>query len=111
MPTSTEPLSRRVRVDNLDLHCKRLKGKLYTDILISKVKSILGNTVSNIYTQGKFVKFYPITDWIFAGKSLIDFTYYVSVPEAVLTGGDGDFTERITEFVKNARWMRMQIQS
>ena len=36
--TSIEPLSRRVIVDNLDLHYKRLKRDCYTDTLISKVK-------------------------------------------------------------------------
>ena len=54
--TSTEPLYRRVRVDHLDISRKRLKGTWYSDTLISKVKSILGNNVANIYTQVKFVK-------------------------------------------------------
>ena len=46
--TSMYPMHRKVRVDNLEIHQKRLKGTWYTDTLISKVKSILGNTVANV---------------------------------------------------------------
>ena len=58
--TSTEPLSRRVIVDHLDIHRKRLNGTWCADKLISKVKEILGNTIANVYAQGNFVKVYPI---------------------------------------------------
>ena len=52
---------RRVIVDHFDLHHKILNGTWYADTLISKVKSIIGNTVDNVYTQVKLVKVYPIT--------------------------------------------------
>ena len=58
---SAEPIYRSVRVDHLYIHYKKLKGGWYTNTLISKVKSVLGNTVANLYTQGKFVKVYHIT--------------------------------------------------
>ena len=61
--TSTEPLSIRVRVYHLDLHLKILKGTWYADTSIYKVKSITGNTVANVYTQGNFVIVYSITSW------------------------------------------------
>ena len=48
--TSMEPLYRWVIVDNLDINRKRLKGAWYADILIYRVKLILGNTVANVYT-------------------------------------------------------------
>ena len=61
MQTPEEPMYRRLRVDHLDIHCKRLNGTWYADTLISKVNSILGNTVANVYTQGKLFKVYHIT--------------------------------------------------
>ena len=79
-------------VDHLDLHHKRLKGTWYADKLIYKVKSILGNTVANVYTQGNFVKVYPIAEQRESGQSIIDFNVNVNVPDMILTDGAGEFT-------------------
>ena len=98
--TSTEPMSIRVRVDHLDIHRKRLKGTWYADTLISKVTSILGNTVSNVYTQGELVKVYTITARREARQPLIDFTDDVDVPEVLLTDEFDEFNGRKTEFLK-----------
>ena len=108
---STEPVYIRVIVDNLYLHHKRLNRTWYEDTLIYKVKSILENTVANVYTQGNFIKVYPITARREAGQSLIDFTDNVGVPETLLTDGVGEFTDWNTDFVKHARWVRMQLQN
>ena len=54
-------MSIRVRVYHFDNHRKRLKGTWYEDALISKFKSILGNTVAYVYTLDKFFNVYPIT--------------------------------------------------
>ena len=70
--TSTQPMSRRVRVDHLDLHRKRLKGLWYCDTIISKVKSLLGNTVANVFTQGRYVKCIPLLARTQAGLSIFD---------------------------------------
>ena len=90
--TSTDPMSRRVIVDHFDLRFKILKGAWYVDTLIFKVKLILGNTVANIYTQGKFVKVYPIMSQREAGQSPIEFTVDVNVTETLITVVAGDFT-------------------
>ena len=79
--------------------------------MISKVKSILGNTVANVYTQGKLVKVYPNTERREAGQSLIDFTDDVDIPDTLLTYGAGEFTGQNTEFVKHARRMRTEIHN
>jgi hypothetical protein len=50
--TAIHPMTRRVRVDHLHLHQQRLRGTWYTDTLLSKVKSKLGNTCANVYTRG-----------------------------------------------------------
>ena len=109
--TSTDTLSIRVRVDHLDLHSKILKGTCYADNLISKYKSILGNTVANLYTQGRFVKGYPIAGSRESGQSLTEFTENVGISETLLTNGAGEFTGQNTYFVKHTKRMRIQLHN
>ena len=77
--TVIHPMTRRVRMDHLHLHRHRLKGTWYTDMLLSKVKSKLGNTCANVYTQGKFTRVIPMMSRKDAGKSLIEFTDDVGI--------------------------------
>jgi hypothetical protein len=65
--TAIHPMTRRVRVDHLNLHRQRLRGVWYADTLLSKVKSKLGNTCANVYTQGKFTRVIPMTSRKYAG--------------------------------------------
>ena len=58
---AVHPMSRRLRVDHLHLHRPLLSGTCYADTLLSKVKSIIGNTCANLFTQGKFTKVVPMT--------------------------------------------------
>ena len=109
--TLMETMYRMVRVYHLDIYNKILKGDLYADTLISKVKSILGNTVDYVYTQDKFVKVYRIKAWREAVQSIIDSTEKFGVPETLITDVSGEFTGRNTEFVKYDRWMSMQLQN
>jgi DNA-binding transcriptional regulator PaaX len=44
-----------------------------------------------------------------AGKSLIDFTDDVGIPERLITDGATEFTGRHTEFVTEARRMRIML--
>jgi hypothetical protein len=46
-----------------------------------------------------------------AGKSLVDFTDDVGIPERLVTDGATEFTGRHTEFVKKARQMRIMLHS
>ena len=46
-----------------------------------------------------------------AGKSLIDFTDDVRIPECLITDGATEFTGRNTEFVKEAWRMRIQLHT
>jgi hypothetical protein len=43
-------------VDHLHLHRPRLQGMWFIGMLVSKVKSLLGNKVANVLTNGKFMK-------------------------------------------------------
>ena len=49
-----------------------MRGMWYADTLMAKVKSQLGNTCANIFTQGKYTKVVPMTSWAEAGRSLLD---------------------------------------
>jgi hypothetical protein len=106
------PMTRRVRVNHLNLHQQRLQGTWYMDMLLSKVKSKLGNTCANVFTQGKFTRVIPMTSRKDAGKkSLIEFTDDVGIPERLITDGATEFTGRHTEFVKEARRMRIMLHT
>ena len=106
--TAVHPMSRQVRVDHLNLHRPRLRGKWFVDTLMSKVKSVTGNTCANVFTQGKFLKVVPMPARSAAGESLIDFTDDIGIPEQLVTDGAGEFTGRDTEFVKQCRRMRIK---
>ena len=61
--------------------------------------------------EGKFTKVVPITVRSESGKLLVDFTDNVGIPEHLVTDGAGEFTGRSTEFVKEARRMRIRLQT
>jgi DNA-binding transcriptional regulator PaaX len=46
-----------------------------------------------------------------AGKSLIEFTDDVGIPERLVTDGATEFTGRHTEFLKEARRMRIMLHT
>ena len=109
--TAVHPMTRRMRVDHLQLHRPLMKGTWHVDTLSAKVKSRNGNTCANVFTQGKYVKVIPMTAKSDAGKSLVDFTDDVGIPETLVTDGAGEFTGRSTEFVKEARRMRIKLHT
>ena len=78
---------------------------------MSKVKSHRGNLCANIFTQGKFTKVVPMTARSESGQSLVDFTDDVGIPKNLVTDGAGEFTGRATEFVKEARRMRIRLHT
>ena len=81
------------------------------DTLLSKVKSKLGNTCANIYTDGKFTQAVLMTSRKDAGKSLVDFTDVVGIPEQLVTDGATKFTGRHTEFVTEVHRMQIKLHT
>jgi hypothetical protein len=61
--------------------------------------------------QGKFTRVVPMTSRKDAGKSLVDFTDDVGIPERLITDGATEFTGQHTEFVKEARRMRIMLHT
>ena len=96
--TAIHPMTKRLRVDHLHLHRKRLPRMWHVNTVLSKVKSLLQNTCANIYTQGKFTRVIPMTSRADSGLSLIEFTDDVGIPDDLMTDGAGEFTGRNTVF-------------
>jgi hypothetical protein len=109
--TAVHPMSRRVRVDHLHLHRPLLRSSWYCNTLLAKVKSRLGNTCANVFTQGKFTKVAPMMTRAEAGKSLVEFTDDVGNPKVLVTDNAGEFTGRSTKFVKEARRIRIKLHT
>jgi hypothetical protein len=109
--TAVHPMSRWLRVDLLHLHRPRLKGMWYLDTLIAKVKSLLSNKCANMFTNGKYMKVVPMASQKEAAESLIDFTDDVSIPETLVTDGMTEFTGKHTDFIKQARQMRIKLHT
>jgi len=109
--TAVHPMTRRLRVDHLHLHRPRLHGMWFLDMLIAKVKSLLGNKCANVFTNGKFTKVVPMASRKDAGESLVDFTDDVGIPEMLTTDGAGEFTGKHKDFLKQARRMRIKLHT
>ena len=45
---AVHPINRRYRIDNLDLHRKRLRGHWYMDSMFVRHKFLLGNKVAHV---------------------------------------------------------------
>ena len=50
-----------------------------------------------------------MTSRVDAGKSLVEFTDDVGIPDNLVTDGAGEFTSKNTEFVKEARCMHIKL--
>jgi hypothetical protein len=109
--TVVHPMLRWLRVDHLHLHRPRLKGTWYLDTLIAKVKSLLGNKCANVFANGKYMKVVPVASRKEAEDSLIDFTDDVGVPETLVMDGATEFTGKHTDFIKQARQMRIKLHT
>ena len=109
--TAIHLMTWRVRVDHLHLHRNRLRGTWFIDTLLSRVKSKLGNTCANVYTQGKFTWVIPMMSHKDAGKSLIEFTDDVGIPERLIMDGTTEFMGRHTKFIKEAHQMRILLHT
>jgi hypothetical protein len=71
---------------------------------MSKVKSKLGNTCANIYTQGKFSLVILMMSRKDVRKSLVDFTDDVGVPKFLITDGTMELIgKNMMEFIKEAQ--------
>ena len=107
--TAMHPMTRRLRVDHLHLHRPFMRGRWSLDTLHAKVKSLRGNVCAHVFTQGKYTKVIPQESKKHSAKSLIEFTDDVGIPESLITDCAVEFTGKATDFVKQARRMRIDM--
>eukprot|EP00957_Ditylum_brightwellii_P079798 6069066-Ditylum_brightwellii.AAC.1 len=106
---AVQPLAQRMRVDHLRLNRKQFSGTWHCHTVLSKVKSLLGNTCTNVFTQGKCIWAVPMGSRKDAGDSLKQFIDDAGVPECMVTDGVTEFVGKNTDFVHEARKMRMRL--
>jgi hypothetical protein len=102
---AVNPITRRYRVDHLDLNLNRLKGVWEVDWLLSKVKSTTQSTGSFVYSNGVFTEVYPQETHAesSARDSLNAFIEDVGAPEGIKTDSAAEFTGRNSEFATLCR--------
>ena len=93
----------------LQNHLRRLNTTFYTDTLFAKCKSIIGNTVAQVYTDGQgFVHVDPRTSKALAGLTLDTLTETVGVPNKIIYDGAQEQIGPNSHFQKSMRKHRIQ---
>jgi hypothetical protein len=92
--TAVHPITRRYRVDHLDLHRNRLQGQWYCDWLSSGVRSLGQSTGAFIFTNGRFTEVYPKDRHTHgnAADALNEFIDDVGIPVNLRTDMAPEFT-------------------
>lgn len=84
-------LSRRFRTDTYQRRYRRLGGpyaRFCTDTLFSKVKSVMGNTCAQVYSNRVgFVKLYPMSTKADSHHSFSNFIHEVGIPHSIHSDG------------------------
>ena len=103
--TKEGKMSRRFRTDLYQRRYRRLGGpnaRFHTDTLFSKVKSILGDTCAQLYTNSiGYTKVYPMSAEHKAHESLTTFIHQVGIPHELHSDGAKALTQG--EFQKKTR--------
>ena len=82
------PLTWRYCIDMMQQHLRRLNTISYTDTLFAKCKSIIGNNVAQVYTDGQgFVHVDPCTSKSLAGITLANLTRNIGIPNTIIYNG------------------------
>ena len=69
-------------------HIQRVKRTFYTETLFAKCKSIIGNNVAQVYTDGQgFVHVDPHTSKSLSGLTLDNLTENIGTPNTIIYDG------------------------
>lgn len=107
--TAMHPITRRYRVDHLQLHKNRLNSHFYGNSLVAKTKSLQGNNGAPVYTNGKFTAIYPWKLKSDVGQILSDFCADVGIPEQLTADLAGEQSGLGTDFLATARQLRIDM--
>jgi hypothetical protein len=89
----------RYRTDRLNLHVRRMEGQWYMDHLVSKRKSLSGNTGAWVYTNGKYTCVYPVQKRSQVPKTLKKLIDDVGIPERLRVNWLGHILSSKRRFV------------
>lgn len=100
--TAVHPIQRRYRVDHLDLHRRRLRGRWQMDWMTARFKSLNQSKGAYVITNGHFTETYPkeTENQINSTAALREFIDDVGVPEKLKTDRAGSFIGRNSDFVR-----------
>jgi hypothetical protein len=97
------PLSRRYKSD-LIYNTPRLKGRWYTDTMMSNIKSIDGNTCAQIFANDMhFVEVYPMLSKSMAGDALRQMGRDYGIMENLTMDGSKEQTAKGSTFMKTIK--------
>ena len=98
--TAVHPIHRRYRVDHLNLHGEKLKGKWSVDWMPAKTTSLTQCTGAFVYTNGHFTEIYPSENnqSVTASTTLNDFCQDVGTPERLKSDRAPEFSGRDSAF-------------
>jgi hypothetical protein len=104
------PLSRRYHTNRF-YQPRWLKGDMYTDTAIAKVKSLNGNKYAQVFANtNNFVAIYPMRSKTMAGDALAEFTQDFGTPTRIYSDGLKEQTEQGTTFVKTAKQLHIELR-
>ena len=108
---AVHPLTRRYRVDHLNLHREYLGGKWSMDHMTAGVKSIRQNTGAFVISNGEFTSAHPkkTMDQYDAADSLQTFCDDVGIPKDLKTDMASSFVGHKTEFQKVIKHNRIKL--
>jgi hypothetical protein len=101
------PLRRRYRTDYMSLRYNRLDTTFYTDTLFSKSVSLNMNNCAQIFTNGKYVRVFPMTSKANAGAALQALAEDIGIPNRLVSDGAKEMTKENTLFIKTCRHLRI----
>ena len=90
---------------------RRLNCRFYTDTLFAKEKSIVGNACFQTFTDGEFVKIFPMRSKSEAGTTLDRINQDVGVANEIFMDNAPDQTGYNTEMQRVARMAGMEVRT
>lgn len=106
--SALHPLRRRYRTDLLTLRYPRLKSTFYTDTIVSKYKALGGGRFAQVYTNGHFVRVFPLSLRSDVGETLQQFIQDVGVPAEIVYDSASEMRGHLTSFQEVAKYFKVK---
>ena len=106
---AVNPFHYRYIVNNIQLKRKRVNVQFYTADLLAKTEYLEGNTVSCIYTSGKFTVDYPCTKRSEVGDKLRRFSEKLGIPDRFMSDLETEITGKHTDFQAQVKRLHIDL--